>query len=247
VGLRALIFDYFGTLTVSASVAQRRSGVTRVAAALGVRADLLFDTISSTFTERATGECGDMLATMAWLAHRCGYQPSAAQLETACEVRTEVEGQYARALRDDALTTLGWLRRHGLRVGVVSDCTHELPALWSSLPVAGLVDAAVFSVLIGHRKPHASLYQRVCHQLGVAPSEALYVGDGGSNELSGAIAAGIPAIRLVTADAAAALVYDAEPTWTGPVIHSLTALTALTQGALADFAHDVGADPPRAP
>lgn len=232
--LRALIFDYFGTLTVSASAAARRSGVTRVAATLGVPGDLLFDTISATFTERATGSCGDMLTTMAWLARRCGYQPSAAQLQAACEVRTEVEGQYARWLRDDAVTTLGWLRRKGLRVGVVSDCTHELPVFWPSLPVARFVDAAVFSVLIGHRKPHASLYQSVCRQLGIAPSEAIYVGDGGSNELTGATAAGIPAIRLVTEDAAAALVYDAEPAWTGPVIHSLT---ALTQGGLADFSH----------
>ncbi len=130
-----------------------------------------------------------------------------------------------------------------MRVGVVSDCTHELPELWPSLPVARFVDATVFSVLIGQRKPHASLYQSVCRQLGITPSEAVYVGDGGSNELTGATAAGIPAIRLVTEDAAAALVYDAEPAWTGPVIHSLT---ALTQGALADFAQEVGADPPRA-
>jgi putative hydrolase of the HAD superfamily len=235
VAVRALIFDYFGTLTVRASALQRRAGVTRVAAALGVPGGLLFDTISSTFTERATGSCGDMLATMAWVARRCGYQPSAAQLHSACEVRTEVEGRYARSLRDDALTTLDWLRRHGLRVGVVSDCTHELPESWPRLPVARFVDATVFSVLIGHRKPHLSLYQSVCRQLGIEPSEAIYVGDGGSNELTGAIAAGIPAIRLVTEDAAAALVYDAEPAWTGPVIHSLT---TLTQDALADLAHD---------
>ncbi|MGD0380043.1 MAG: HAD-IA family hydrolase [Acidimicrobiales bacterium] len=146
-----------------------------------------------------------------------------AQLHTACAVRMEVEESYARSRRDDALPALGWLRRHGLRVGVVSDCTHELPDLWTSLLVARFVDATVFSVVIGHRKPHLSLYQRVCRQLGIAPSEAIYVGDGGSNELTGATAAGIPAVRLVTEDAADALVYDAEPAWSGPVIHSLTA------------------------
>ena len=97
--------------------------------------------------------------------------------------------------------TLRWLRQQGLLVGVVSDCTHELPELWPSLPVARFVDGAVFSVLIGHRKPHLSLYQSVCRQLGIAPFEAIYVGDGGSNELTGAVAAGIPAIRLVSKDA----------------------------------------------
>jgi putative hydrolase of the HAD superfamily len=107
---------------------------------------------------------------------------------------------------------------------VVSDCTHELPAFWDRLAVAPLVDATVFSVLVGRRKPHASLYRAVCRQLGVTPSRALYVGDGGSNELSGARSVGIQAIRLVAPDAIDALVYDAEEDWSGPVIESLGAL-----------------------
>jgi putative hydrolase of the HAD superfamily len=226
--LGAVIFDYYGTLTVSASAAVRRSGVGRVADALGVPADLLFDSISSTFTERATGRRGDMMATMSWLAERCGHRPSGVQLRAACSVRTEIERGYASTVRPDAVTTLRFLRQNRLRLGVVSDCTHELPDFWTSLPVAPLIDATVFSVVVGERKPHPSLYSSVCGQLGVAPSDAVYVGDGGSCELTGATAAGIRAIRLVAEDAAAALVYDAEPDWTGPVIHSLTELTTGT-------------------
>ncbi len=223
-GLRAVLFDYNGTLTVSASAEDRRSGVARVAAALGVAAEPLFETISSTFTERATGRCGDLVATMAWLADRCGHRPSTSELEAACSLRIEIEREYASRLRSDAIGTLRLLRERGLRVGVISDCTHELPDFWASLPVACLVDATVFSVVVGQRKPHPSLYRSACDQLGISPSEAIYVGDGGSNELSGAVAVGIPALRLVTEDAADALVYDAEQNWTGPVIHSLTAL-----------------------
>jgi putative hydrolase of the HAD superfamily len=236
VSLRAVIFDYYGTLTVAAPATARRAGVSRVAESLGVPEDALFEAISTTFTERATGRCGDMLATMAWLADRCGHRPSAAQLSAACSVRTEVERQYASMLRDDAVTTLRWLRARGLRVGVVSDCTHELPEFWTDIPVARLVDATVFSVLVGRQKPHASLYRSACRQLGIAPSEALYVGDGGSNELTGAIAAGIAAVRLVAEDARHALVYDPEQDWDGPVIHTLTALTS---GALDAFGEEV--------
>lgn len=226
--LSAVIFDYYGTLTVSASAADRRSGVGRVADALGVPADLLFDSISSTFTERATGQCGDMLATMAWLADRCGHRPSGAQLQAACSIRTEIERGYASMFRHDTVSTLRFLRRRGLRLGLVSDCTHELPDFWASLPVAPLIDATVFSVLVGQRKPHPSLYRSVCGQLGVSPSQAVYVGDGGSCELTGATAAGIDAIRFVAQDSASALVYDAEPDWTGPVIHSLSELKTST-------------------
>ena len=166
----AVFFDFYGTLTEHTSASIRRSGTSGVARALGIPVDELFDTISSTFTERATGRCGDMLATMAWVAERCGYHPTDAQLAAACAARSEVEGRYARMLRHDALSTLLHLRRRGLRVAVVSDCTHELPDLWASLPIAPLVDATVFSVFMGERKPHRSLYLAACHRLGIEPS-----------------------------------------------------------------------------
>ncbi len=53
--LGAVIFDFYGTLTEHTSVTVRRSGTNGVARALGIPTDELFDTISSTFTERATG------------------------------------------------------------------------------------------------------------------------------------------------------------------------------------------------
>ena len=167
-----------------------------------------------------------MRATMAWVAGRCGCQPSTAQLDAACTVRFEIESGYAGMLRDDTVDTLRRLREQGLRVGVVSDCTHELPELWESLPAAPWVDAAVFSILVGHRKPHPSMYTVACDRLGVVPSEAVYVGDGGSNELTGALSVGMPAVRLVAEDSDDAMVYDAEQGWTGPVIGSITALTS---------------------
>jgi putative hydrolase of the HAD superfamily len=141
-------------------------------------------------------------------------------------VRTEVEVAYARMLRADAVGTLGRLRARGLGVGVVSDCTHELPACWPTLPVAPLVDATVFSVEVGERKPHPELYLSACRRLGVAPADVLYVGDGGSNELTGARAVGMTAVRLVAADAATALVYDPEEGWNGPVVDGLAAVLA---------------------
>jgi putative hydrolase of the HAD superfamily len=222
----AVIFDYFGTLTVATTAATRRAGTARVAAALGVPSDILFEATTSTFTERSTGRCGDLPATMAWLAHRCGHRPDAAQLESACGVRFEIECGYARMVRDDALVTLRALREKGLRIGVVSDCTHELRDIWDHLPLAQLVDAVVFSITMGERKPHPSLYLSVCDQLGIDPTEAIYLGDGGSNELTGAGHVGMSAVRLVADDAADALVYDRQPDWAGPVVHSLSEFAA---------------------
>lgn len=226
IDVNAVVFDYFGTLTVHASDSARRSGVHRVASKLGVPPGLLSEAIFSTFTERATGRVGDVSATMKWLAQVCGYEATSAQIADACAERARIEEEYARMVRPEAIATLRWLRARGLRIGVVSDCTHELPDCWTSLAVAPWVDATVFSIEMGERKPHPSLYMAASQRLGVAPTETIYVGDGGSNELSGAEAVGMSAIRLVAADAAGALVYDPERDWTGPVVNSLTAFTS---------------------
>jgi putative hydrolase of the HAD superfamily len=225
---RAVVFDFYGTLTVSASVSARRDAASRVASALGVPADSFFEHLTSTFTERATGRCGDLAETMAWLAHRCGSAPTDQQLAAACAERRATEKVFAGMLRSDSTETLRRLKEHSLRIGVVSDCTHELPECWGGLPIAELVDAVVFSVEAGERKPHPSLYRAVCRQLGVAPAEAVYVGDGGSNELSGATALGFMAVQLVAEDAAEALVYDKESDWGGQVIHHLTDLVRVS-------------------
>jgi putative hydrolase of the HAD superfamily len=244
VNVRAVLFDYFGTLTVATEASTRREGAGRVAGALGVDPSQHFDVITSTFTERSTGRAGDMRQTMAWVAERCGGRPSEAQLDAACAVRRGVEATYARKTRDDAVTTLRRLRDRGLRIGVISDCTHELPEAWPDLPVAPWVDATVFSVVLGERKPHPSLYLSVCAQLGVPAHEVVYVGDGGSNELTGARSLGIPAVRLVADDGRAALVYDPESEWTGPVISRLSELVTRPLDSVFGLVEGVGSDDP---
>jgi putative hydrolase of the HAD superfamily len=42
-------------------------------------------------------------------------------------------------------------------------------------------------------KPGTSIYAMVCRRLGIDPSEAIFVGDGGANELHGATQARGPA------------------------------------------------------
>ena len=218
----AVVFDFYGTLSVSATAAARRAGATRIAAALGIAAESLHAAIAATFTERASGSCGDLEQTMRWLAVRCGASPEADQIAAACAIRMQTESVYARALRPEAEPTLRELRERGVKIGLLSDCTHELPEIWASLPIARYVDATVFSVLIGARKPHPTLYEAITSQLAVDPAACLYVGDGGSGELTGAERAGMTPLRLVATDAAEAIVYDPDTAWTGPAISSLS-------------------------
>jgi len=222
----AVIFDFYGTLSVSATAAARRAGASRIATALGIPAEALHEAIAATFTERATGACGDLEQTMRWLADRCGASPTSDQVIEACAIRSETENLYARALRPDAELTLRALCERGVKVGLLSDSTHELPEIWPSLPIARYVEATVFSVVAGVRKPDPRLYEAVTAKLRVHPAACLYVGDGGSGELTGDERAGMTAFRLHAADAAEAIIYDADAAWTGPTISSLTDVLA---------------------
>ena len=221
---QAVVFDFYGTLSISATAAARRSGASRIASSLGIPAEAFHKAIAATFTERATGVCGDLEQTMRWLADRCSASVTPEQLAEACALRLETEEVYARALRPEAEPTLRTLRERGVRIGLLSDCTHELPEIWPSLPVAPYVEATVFSVQVGLRKPHPTLYETVASRLGVGPGACLYVGDGGSGELTGARRAGMSALRLDAPDAAQAVIYDADAAWDGPAISSLSAV-----------------------
>lgn len=220
-----MIFDFFGTLTRSATHAHRSAAHEQVAAALGVPVDDYMAAMLRSWPDRATGRLGDLTATLRWIARACEAEPDDAALAEACRVRRESQRTYVQ-LRDEAEPTLRALKERGCRVGLVSDCTHELPEHWPSLSVAEHVDAPVFSVVAGMKKPDPAIYHLCCDSLGVEPRDCVYVGDGDSFELTGAESVGMAAYRLVAPDHEGA--YQINPvSWAGPRISSLRAVLDL--------------------
>ncbi|BCB80101.1 hypothetical protein GCM10022251_07220 [Phytohabitans flavus] len=224
---RAVIFDFFGTLTSSV---RRGPAHAAVARALGCDPETLVEVLDRSYYDRAQGGHGTAEETMRWLAGQVGVRPSQSALHAALAARLAA----VRAditLRSDAVATVRALRLRGLRTAVVSDCTHELPEIMPTLPVASLLDACVYSVEIGHCKPNEAIYLAACARLGVPPSECLYVGDGGSRELTGAAGVGMTAVRLAAPDLSQHLVFNAEPDWAGPVVTSLSELVRIVDRA----------------
>ncbi|MGH9890594.1 MAG: HAD family hydrolase, partial [bacterium] len=73
------------------------------------------------------------------------------------------------------------------------------------------------------------LYQSACERLGVDPGECLFVGDGGSSELSGAAAVGMSAIQLLAFEGPDEPIGygDVREAWDGPKVKSLTELVSI--------------------
>ena len=90
--------------------------------------------------------------------------------------------------------TLHELKEAGYRIGLITNCAYDEIAAWDSSELAGLVDVPIFSCVEGLIKPDPAIYELACDRLGVDVSAAVFVGDGGSDELRGADAAGLKAI-----------------------------------------------------
>jgi putative hydrolase of the HAD superfamily len=89
------------------------------------------------------------------------------------------------------------LRLAGLRLGVVSNSDGRVE---EALVAAGLrdrFDVVLDSALVGVEKPDPAIFRAALGALGVAPGEALYVGDLYDVDVVGARAAGIEAVLLV--------------------------------------------------
>ena len=98
--------------------------------------------------------------------------------------------------RSDALPTLRELRKRGLRLGMISNASSEVSALWAETALAPLFDAAFFSADEGMMKPDPRLYERMAEALGIEPADCVFVGDGAYRELQGAQAVGMTAALI---------------------------------------------------
>jgi putative hydrolase of the HAD superfamily len=99
-------------------------------------------------------------------------------------------------LYDDVESALGGLRARGLRLGVVSNWDTRLRGIAEGLGLARLVDFVVISAEAGVRKPDRRIFEAALARAGVAPEEALHVGDLPEEDAEGARRAGIRPVLI---------------------------------------------------
>ncbi len=222
-GRSAVVFDFYGTLTPVSPEQAWAANAARLAEVMGVQAGALTQALDETFADRISGTFGGVRQTIQALAARLGITLTDSQLDDASRTRRRLQ-EAMFALRPEVLPVLARLRERGMKIGLVSDCTAELPDAWPRLPLAAFVDAPVFSCLEGTRKPDPRLFRKVAADLPADPEHCLYVGDGSGGELAGATAVGMHAVLLAGPDWHQSRAADRQADWAGPRISSLTEL-----------------------
>jgi putative hydrolase of the HAD superfamily len=96
------------------------------------------------------------------------------------------------------------LRDAGLRLGVVSNSDGRVEQALQAAGLRDYFDVVIDSALVGIEKPDPRIFHAALDALGVAPSEALYVGDLYEIDVIGARAAGMEAVLLGAPDAGTA-------------------------------------------
>lgn len=96
----------------------------------------------------------------------------------------------------EVLTVLAELHARGLRLGAISDWSVTLTPILHAHNLSRHLDFALGSGNIGFCKPHADFYRLALQRAGVAPHEALHVGDSYYADVRGARAVGITPVLI---------------------------------------------------
>jgi putative hydrolase of the HAD superfamily len=221
----AVVFDAFGTLIETATVSYHDQILMDMASALGAPFDgfrRLWN--GETSLPRMTGEFSTLEANLVNICERLALPVDATNISIATQIRLDAQWNRLLPVRG-AVETVVRLKETGHRIGLISDCSAEVPSRWNGTSLAALMDAAVFSCVEGIKKPDPRIYRRACERLGVDPKNCMYVGDGSSKELTGAMAVGMHPV-LVLSNAGVGDVYEERRAdvveWTGDVVSRIS-------------------------
>ncbi|MDV3293244.1 MAG: HAD family hydrolase [Nitrososphaerales archaeon] len=106
-------------------------------------------------------------------------------------------------LRRDAKACLGKLDAMGLKLGIVSN-HHDSRSLIRSLRQYGIkpwFDPIVVSESVKVRKPNPAIFRLCLSAMKVKPRDALFVGDSMEHDVAGARATGMPVVQIGGKDA----------------------------------------------
>ena len=175
---------------------------------------------------RAHHDEGRDRASLADLRVRCavalrdGLGPPARALDAASLV-PPLLGALRFEAYDDAAATLATLREAGLRLAVASNWDVSLHDVLRALGLEAMVDAVVASAEVGASKPDPRVLLAALGRIGVAPSEAVHVGDSVEHDVRAAERAGVEPVLLARSPAPRAGAARV------PVIASLAELSVL--------------------
>ena len=95
---------------------------------------------------------------------------------------------------EEITSVLSALKQRNIKLGIISNADVIDCKYWHNSILFPFFDSTIFSCNVGILKPNRQIYELALHSLNVLPSDCIYIGDGGSNELYGAKSVGMKTI-----------------------------------------------------
>ncbi len=189
--INAVIFDMFETLVTLFT--GRTYFSENIAADLGQPIEAFRKCWHETEKDRSLGKYSMEEGLAITLKNLGAYSEENAKM--ILQKRREALGDTFNDIPKESLWLLKTLHEKGLKVGLITNTFSDERDFIRSSPLFPFFDAAMISYEQGLLKPDPEIYQRMLKALDVKAEECLYVGDGGSHELTGARSVGMQAVQ----------------------------------------------------
>ncbi|MDE0681882.1 MAG: HAD family hydrolase [Candidatus Poribacteria bacterium] len=186
--MKIVIFDLFETL-ISEFDAGHPS-TTEVARTLQLPVEDFQREYVNHRPARCTGQL-DYAASLRYIVRKLGGKSPENIIKTLAERRHSAFAGHLRHVEPEILDMLNEIATSGVRLGLISNTDGSEILDWANSPLARFFAVTVFSNVVGMVKPDPDIYQHTCKNLGVAPSDCIFIGDGNSDELRGAAQVGM--------------------------------------------------------
>jgi putative hydrolase of the HAD superfamily len=161
----------------------------------------------------------------------CGVPEDHLDIEAVMDVYTCQLPQGQR-IYPEVRDVLSELRTHGLELGIITNAAHPMLYRDRELEAVGIMDlfprCRISAADVGYLKPHRAIFDHALRELGLHPTEAVFVGDSLTTDVEGSQGIGMYGVWLDRVqDETQILTSDVTPDGT---INSLYQLLPLLDG-----------------
>ena len=186
--VKIIIFDLFETLVSEFDA--RHPSITEVAQTLQLSVEDFQREYVKHRPARCTGQL-DYAASLRYIVGKLGGKSSENTIKTLAERRYSAFAGHLRHVEPEILDMLNAITISGIRLGLISNTDGSEVLDWANSPLVRFFEVTIFSHAVGMVKPDPHIYQHACKNLGVPPSDCIFIGDGNSDELRGAAQVGM--------------------------------------------------------
>lgn len=188
--MKAILFDLYETLVTHFDPDWRPPRQT-IAQRLGIGAEAFSELWRRYDMDWQLGEIGSYAEALEQMCATAGGTPDAAVLAELVSEYQRMTTKVFETIEPEIVAMVRALKERGHRLGIITNASDLDAEPWSGCCLAPLFDDFVASHEVGLLKRDTRIFELACERLGVQPSEAIFVGDGGGNELENAAQAGL--------------------------------------------------------